>query len=901
MEDPAAQERPPHRRAKSSVLKSIMVTRSHKKTPSEGAIDSPLINSSIETDPVYSRDLVSPTSKLEPTHNPLGEIQPNANRVPTSPKKEKGYKSSKSPHKSKSSMSVRNLFDSSHGPEGGRKSSERSRKKENASPEKPKKSKSSTSLSSVFMKANKSSKGSQNASRGKEKENTTPPASAVSDARTPIWAQFAKGGFEDCHSPSFAPIRSHDGALELKSPYSHADYTTAEQGHSKDRAEQIPRQSRPESGRSPYDTTQVNPCLGTRPLNGQSSERRARSHSRPDCEKRNSRVMAAIAALTGNGKILEADANDASLQIQGKELDAAFEAVLNERNVPENMRTGMRGLTARVKIDFIMNSRQTPSGTLENRVINSEEKAGHRRGRSKAPTSAGSDGSKTEARAFEAQENSAAGTSKHQRSRSKTFMFNKDSLSPTKKRKDSQEIESSQVESASVHKSSSSKSLASMGSQSNEYTSIGRKTPKSPEPEEFVSYLRKVQRPQVVEVGKLHKLRLLLRNETVSWVDNFMQQGGMAEITGLLHRIMQVEWREEHEDQLLHEVLLCLKGLCTTDLALRKLCEIQSTLFPALLKMIFDEEKKGPSEFTTRGIVINLLCKFIDASNSYAGRLVQFGGNANSPSVTHLAAAIPSGIEERTSTILSYLRDPQPSEESRPLNFILEMHQSRPYRVWCKEIVSVTKEVFWIFLHHNNVIPLGQCSAEMDTTKQSNHAGEEKKIGEPSRGEAYTSRHFPKARAPVPAAPYIGGVEWDATNYIAAHLDLMNGLIASLPAVQDRNELRSELRASGFEKCMGLSLRTCKEKFYGAVHDCLRTWITAAAEDGWAMEDVRFGPKKEDVSPKKSPAKSRGSPAKKDQGLDALKLDVGTPKLDLGLGLDNAGGHNLAEDGLRWL
>ncbi|KAF2231222.1 hypothetical protein EV356DRAFT_579333 [Viridothelium virens] len=869
MEYPAAQERPPHRRAKSSVLKSIMVTRSHKKTPSEGAIDPPPINSSIETDPVYSRDIISSTSNPEPVHNPLGEIQPNANRHAPSPKKEKGYKSSKSPHKSKSSMSVKGLFDGSHGPEGGRKSSERSRKKENASPEKPKKSKSSTSLSSVFMKANKSSKGSQNAWRGKEKENTTPPTSAVSDAQTPIWAQFAKGGLEDCSSTLFSPPKSHDAALELKSPYSPIDYTTAEQGHSKGHSEQTPRQLRVESA-------QVNPGFGTKIPDEQRGERRARSHSRPDCEKRNSRVMAAIAALTGNGKILEADTSDASFKIQGKELDAAFEAVLNERNVPENMRTGMRGLTARVKIDFIMNSRQAPPGAVENRAIKSEEKTSNRRGRSKAPTSAGSDGSKTEVRTSEAQENSAAGTNKHQRSRSKTFMFNKDSLSPTKKRKDSQEIDSSQLESVSMHKSSSSKSLASMGSQSNGYTSIDRKTPKSPEPEEFVSYLRKVQRPEVVEVGKLHKLRLLLRNETVSWVDNFIQQGGMAEITGLLHRIIQVEWREEHEDQLLHEVLLCLKGLCTTDLALRKLCEIQSTLFPALLKMIFDEEKKGPSEFTTRGIVINLL-------------------------FTHLAAAIPAGIEERTSTILSYLRDPQPSEDSRPLNFIMEMHQSRPYRVWCKEIVSVTKEVFWIFLHHHNVIPLGQCSPEGDTTKQPYDMGEEKKIGEPSKGGTYMSKHFPKARAPVPAAPYIGGVEWDATNYIAAHLDLMNGLIASLPTVQDRNELRSELRASGFEKCMGLSLRTCKEKFYGAVHDCLRTWITAAAEDGWAIEDVRFGPKKEDVSPKKSPAKSRGSPLKKDQGLDALKLDVGTPKLELGLGLDGAGVHNLADDGLGWL
>jgi hypothetical protein len=61
--------------------------------------------------------------------------------------------------------------------------------------------------------------------------------------------------------------------------------------------------------------------------------------------------------------------------------------------------------------------------------------------------------------------------------------------------------------------------------------------------DDFVSYLRKVQKPELVEVGRLHKLRLLLRNETVAWTDEFIGHGGMEEIVSLLHRIMEVEWR----------------------------------------------------------------------------------------------------------------------------------------------------------------------------------------------------------------------------------------------------------------------------------------------------------------------------------------------------------------------
>lgn len=128
-------------------------------------------------------------------------------------------------------------------------------------------------------------------------------------------------------------------------------------------------------------------------------------------------------------------------------------------------------------------------------------------------------------------------------------------------------------------------------------------------PDEFVAYLENVRDPVQMEVGRLHKLRLLLRNETVAWVDNFISLGGMAQVVDLLHRIMQIEWREEHEDQLLHEALLCLKGLCTTEVALKNLATLADALFPKLLAMLFDEEKKGPSEFTTRGIIVNILCK----------------------------------------------------------------------------------------------------------------------------------------------------------------------------------------------------------------------------------------------------------------------------------------------------
>ncbi len=250
--------------------------------------------------------------------------------------------------------------------------------------------------------------------------------------------------------------------------------------------------------------------------------------------------------------------------------------------------------------------------------------------------------------------------------------------------------------------------------------------------------------------------------------------------------------------------------------------------------MLFDEQRKGPSEFSTRNIVLSLLFIHLTAGSS------------------------PKDYEGRAKDIMQYIRDPSKPEQAQLPGFIASMHHPRPYRVWCKEIVNVTKEVFWIFIHHVNVIPYPQDDC----------------VGS-KRDEVsdYRAAHFPPPRAPVPAAPYIGGVEWDATNYLATHLDLLNGLIASLPTAEERNVFRQELKDSGFEKCMGSTLRTCKEKWYGYVHACLTTWVGAARADEWNYKHVREGERRQEMSV---------SPRKGKKAEQAPMLDM--PKFDSGVG-----------------
>lgn len=274
--------------------------------------------------------------------------------------------------------------------------------------------------------------------------------------------------------------------------------------------------------------------------------------------------------------------------------------------------------------------------------------------------------------------------------------------------------------------------------------------------------------------------------------------------------------------------------------------------------MIFDPERKGPSEFTTRNIITSVLLTYIQSST-------------------------PQERVVRAKTVLSYLRDPDPKDEERPVDFVLEMRRERPYRVWNKEVVCVTKEVFWIFLHNLNVValPAGRDRSEEDIRKT---ASLDKPV---SRGTttppsdepyAYMNRHFPQERPPVAAAPYVGGVEWDATNYLASHLDLMNAIIACTPTRVERKVLRDQFRVSGWERCLGGTLRLCKEKFYPGVHDALRTWVSAAADDGWDVRDVRFGPPKELRSPSPKKAAPSAAAGKKKAEEPPPRLEM--PKLD---------------------
>ncbi|KAF5024300.1 hypothetical protein F66182_3630 [Fusarium sp. NRRL 66182] len=679
-------------------------------------------------------------------------------------------------------------------------------KSRDPSPTKPKKTKSANNLAGLLRPKTLRNLGrlaSEDNVSSKDKENRTPEETVNAPAQTPIYSQFASRPLiQQTQTQTQSGRRSME---EGRAPSAQEIYTS-----NRAAVKERPKSYHPMLGRMD------SPPSPTKSIFQNESRKGSKDSTEAKTKSGRGKVLSVFTTFSHSRSKSTSStvAEPTEPVLDPKDIDKHLEAMLDRRNIPENQRYKMRNLSDTIKMEFIRQDwaeTQARPCSTDTGSINS--------------------GSGVE-----------VGTpieDKSKRSRGKSFNLSrgrkdtKEPSSPIKKSKGDGTL-------GRHFRSKSTDSVISegpSGSSGSVNSSILSKIKLNQGPSDYVAYLRKVQKPELVEVGKVHKLRLLLRNETVAWIEEFIQQGGMKEIVGLLNRIMEVEWREEHEDALLHENLLCLKALSTTARAMQYLDTIQTDLFPKLLHMLFDPEKKGPSEFTTRNIITSVL-------------------------FTYIESAAPTERVTRAKSILLHLKDPEPKEDERPLPFVLEMRRERPYRVWCKEVVSVTKEVFWIFLHNVNVVSL---------------PSERPSTGDPAPGPySYMLRHFPQERPPVPAAPYVGGVEWDATNYLASHLDLMNAILACTPTVEERNSLRAQFRISGWERCLGGSLRLCKEKFYGSVHDGLRTWVGAAAEDGWDVKDVRYGP----------PPDTRGSPKKAGGGQKKpveAPPKIEMPKLDFGL------------------
>lgn len=226
-----------------------------------------------------------------------------------------------------------------------------------------------------------------------------------------------------------------------------------------------------------------------------------------------------------------------------------------------------------------------------------------------------------------------------------------------------------------------------------------------------------------------------------------------------------MEWREEqHDDQVLHELLRCVKAMSTSSVgcvALRSCCP---TPFAQLVTLLYSD--KRPGEVGTKQLIIELILLMFDlyplSSLPSSGSIppnVAFtqthGRSRSAPwEVTPCGPSSLVTLPIPHATTFSLVRSllltpaPPPSEDPRipvsPHAFIEELHVPRIYKTYLQELNDICRDYFWVFCHPNNTI------WNLDDT-------DEDKVEKP--------------RAP---GGMTGGVEFEAMSYMVGHVTSSN-------------------------------------------------------------------------------------------------------------------------------
>lgn len=413
-----------------------------------------------------------------------------------------------------------------------------------SSPTKAKKTKPSNNLTTLLSRPksshNLNSLHEEDGKPLKDKENRTPEGTVANGSTLPppIYAQFCSGGSGDQRSGSHSP---NDIFINSAGDYVSASSTSlADSIDANQPLKQRPRSFHPYHKPSKTDLNQqvqaklaqTGAIGGPRdpPPGGALRSQKSQTWNRKEKTTRG-KVMNAfsgLAARTTRGPVSGAQSPEPVMDL--KDIDTHLEAMLDRRNIPENQRYKMRNLNATIKMEFIRQDWAETQAKAEQQGQQQQRQSSERDAEA-APQKTAAGGS------------TKAKSSKSKSGRGMSFTLskgNKALSSPTKKKTEGtlgRHFRSKSSESVVSDTRPSSGGSASTGG------GFFSKAKSQPTPADFVSYLRKVQKPEQVEVGKLHKLRLILRNETVAWIEDFIRQEGMAEVVGLLNRIMEVEWR----------------------------------------------------------------------------------------------------------------------------------------------------------------------------------------------------------------------------------------------------------------------------------------------------------------------------------------------------------------------
>ncbi|KAK9236330.1 armadillo-type protein [Lipomyces kononenkoae] len=318
-------------------------------------------------------------------------------------------------------------------------------------------------------------------------------------------------------------------------------------------------------------------------------------------------------------------------------------------------------------------------------------------------------------------------------------------------------------------------------------------------PEQFAEYLRDATLADI-SLSVARELKRSLRCERLQWMRSFLNCNGIDAVSRLLIDVTKLQWREDKDDDLFHELMVCLKTISEFEMGRDHLTTIAPLLFPKLIDFLFSD--KQPTDFADRALILSII-------------------------VTCIATARREDRYDRARSILSYLEDPMGPVDKMAPAFIAVSHRRRPYRNWSLECSNVVRDVFWVFIDSSSHLKLISINPEELFVKERLGAGQ-------GQGDC---------------RPYMSGVERDAIEYLAFHIDLLNIILASVPLQSERNCIRKQMKDSGFESLVGKYLRTVGGPHATILRINLETLIALAFTDGWNTEYMRTGTRRDGEAP----------------------------------------------------
>ncbi|KAL7421520.1 hypothetical protein Q5752_003289 [Cryptotrichosporon argae] len=339
-------------------------------------------------------------------------------------------------------------------------------------------------------------------------------------------------------------------------------------------------------------------------------------------------------------------------------------------------------------------------------------------------------------------------------------------------------------------------------------------------PEDMVRWLASGKATSLaMEVGTAKKLRMLLRHESTDWVAAFIDMGGYELVLDRLQDLLDVEWREEqHDDQMLYELLRCIKALSTSEVGKSALRASSPRPFEALSKLLFSEKK--PGDLASRQIIVELWLVLFDLFPSRPAHSPATMGEPSrvrhsthgpprpqpptprraqtadmpppSPSVRFGAAgAAPSAQEEvDVAQLVRALLVPDQDDPAKDHHaFVTAAHRPRVFKAWVQELSDICRDYFWIMCHATNTL---WALDEVDETA---------------------------VERPVAPGGATGGVEFEAMAYVTTHFRLLNALAKTLANqdVDHARRLHDDLMLSGMDRIL-VTMRKASTTYYPTLH-----------------------------------------------------------------------------------